>query len=148
MMKYVVCGNSVEDVQNGVEALKMAVASGATCGVGGSTMAEVEQGLEAMREMGANVVPSQMGGVCLRSPSGHCPYCEDEDEDEEADYCEGYMALSEDGEELSGLCDSPEEAMAEAIETGCKLGEIGIYEVNLYDDDTVEVTATIHHPNK
>jgi hypothetical protein len=148
MMKYVVCGSSVEDVEAGVEALKMAVASGATCGVGGSTMAEVEQGMAQLRQMGVNIDPSQMGRDCLRSPNGCCPYCKDEDEDEEIGFCDGYMALSEIGEELSGLCDTPGEAMVDAIGEGYDLGEIGIYAVRVYDDDTVETTATIHRPIK
>ena len=172
MMKYVVCGTSVEDVEAGVKAMKMAIANGATCGVGGSTMAEVEQSLDAMNQMIGGVAPSQMGRDCLRSPNGYCPYCKDEatvgdnvtihdlilgkadvficeneDEDEEdIGFCDGYMALSEIGEELSGLCDSPEEAMADAISEGYDLDEIGIYAVRVYDDEGVEVTATIHRP--
>ena len=58
MMKYVVCGTSVEDVEAGVQAMKMAIASGATCGVGGSTMAEVEKNLGAMKQMVGGVAPT------------------------------------------------------------------------------------------
>lgn len=42
----VVCGNSIEDLENGVEALKNALAGGACCGIGGSSIEEIEQGLK------------------------------------------------------------------------------------------------------
>ena len=149
MMKYVVCGSSVEDVEAGVEAMKMAIASGARCGVGGSTMAEVEKNLDAMKQMvGGNAVPSHLSCDCGNCPSPCSGCCECEDEDDYPDYEEGYMALTNDGEELSDLCDSPEEAMAEAISNGYDLDEIGIYEVRVYDDDSIEVIDTIHRPIK
>lgn len=185
MMKYVVCGTSVEDVEAGVKAMKMAIASGATCGVGGSTMAEVEKSLDAMKQMmgGATApTPKVCSCSCPRSVSGRealkaienaksCKatagsnvtihdlilgngnvfICEDEDEDEEdIGFCDGYMGFSVDGEELSDLCDTPEEAMAEtiggAIDRGYSLGDIGIYAVRVYDNGTVETVATIHRP--
>ena len=153
MMKYVVCGSSVEDVEAGVQAMKLAIASGARCGVGGSTMAEVEKNLDAMKQMvGGNAVPSHPSYDCGNCPSPCSGCCECEDEDEDIGYEEGYMALTNDGEELSDLCDSPEEAMAEGIgkviEEGRSLGDIGIYEVRVYDDECVEVIDTIHRPIK
>lgn len=45
----VVCGNSIEDLENGVEALKNALAGGACCGIGGSSIEEIEQGLKIAR---------------------------------------------------------------------------------------------------
>ena len=42
----VVCGNSIEDLENGVEALKNALAGGAYCGIGGASIEEIEQGLK------------------------------------------------------------------------------------------------------
>ena len=82
MMKYVVCGTSVEDVEAGVKAMKMAIANGATCGVGGSTMAEVEKGLDAMKQMVEGNTPTE--DVCSHCP---CPYCDYKDEDEDtSDY--------------------------------------------------------------
>jgi hypothetical protein len=146
MMKYVVCGNSVEDVQNGVEALKMAVASGATCGVGGSTMAEVEQGLEAMKQMIGDVAPTPK--ACLHpSCDCPCPCCDCEDEDEEIDYQEGYMALAAGGEELSSLHNNPEDAMVDAIEEGYDLDEIYICKVEAYEGGIV-VIDILYGPNK
>ena len=154
MMKYVVCGTSVEDVEAGVKAMEMAIESGATCGVGGSTMEEVEKNLDAMKQMVEGNAPNMQG--CPHCP---CPYCDYEDEDEdtsdyededenEADYCEGYMALTEDYDEISGLWDSPEDAMSDALNEGYDLDEIGIYRVRVYEDDSVEVMDTIHRPIK
>ena len=79
--------------------------------------------------------------------SKRCPFCKNEGR-EEIGFLDGYMALDGNLKDLSILCDSPGEAMVEAISAGYNLGEIGIYEVNLYDDDTVEVTGTIHLPPK
>ena len=145
MMKYVVCGTSVEDVEAGVKAMKMAIESGATCGVGGSTMEEVEKNLNAMKQMVEDNIPTTDG--CPHCP---CPYCDYEDEDEdtsgyedededEADYCEGYMAMTEDHDEISDIWDSPEDAMLDALNEGYNLDEIGIYKVRVYDDNSVEV---------
>lgn len=155
MMKYVVCGTSVEDVEAGVQAMKMAIASGATCGVGGSSMAEVEQALGEMRKMGGNIAPSQMGGECLRSPNGHCPYCECEAiaggdavlyEDDYPDYEEGYMAYRN-GDHISyDLYDTAEDAMAYALSEGWGLDEIEISYVRAYDDGEAEVLEDVY-PN-
>ena len=143
MMKYVVCGNSVEDVQNGVEAMKLAIASGASCGVGGSTMEEVEKNLEAMKQMVGGIAPPSCSCPCF------CSCCENEDEaEDEEDYEEGYMALAGDGGELSSLHNNPEDAMVDAIEDGYDLEEIGIYKVQVYEDGCVVVIDTIYHPNK
>ena len=144
MMKYVVCGNSVEDVEAGVQAMKVAIASGASCGVGGSSVAEVEKNLEAMKQMVGGIAPTPKN--CLHpSCDCPCPYCECEDED---DYEEGYMALDEDGEELSELHNNPEDAMVDALEEGYRLEEIGIYKVQVYEDGGIGVTDIIHRPNK
>lgn len=224
MMKYVVCGTSVEDVEAGVKAMKMAIASGATCGVGGNTMAEVEKNLDAMKQMVTAPTPEACSCSCSRSVSGRevrkmieeakpkigyrwaiatpdgwhephektfatidevkadvatfgypmecvsidkvsddggaisviqcvkhaCSVCtedEYEDEDEEdADYCEGYMAMTEHGREISDLCECPEEAMVDAINEGYDLDGIYIHEVRVYDDDAVEVIDTVYRP--
>ena len=154
MIKYVVCGTSVEDVEAGVKAMKMAIESGATCGVGGSTVEEVEKNLDAMKQM-------VEGNTHTTEDCSHCPCpyydCEDEDEDtsdyededkDEADYCEGYMAMSDDYGEMSCCWDSPEDAMSDALNEGYDLDEIGIYKVRVYEDESVEVVDTIHHPIK
>ena len=40
-----VCGNSVEELEQSVAAMKMAMATGATMGCGGATLADVEKGV-------------------------------------------------------------------------------------------------------
>lgn len=45
---FVICGNSIEELERELEAMKMVVASGKTCGIGGSSIEEVEQAMEMM----------------------------------------------------------------------------------------------------
>lgn len=52
MMKkgmFVICGNSIEELERDLEAMKMAVAFGKTCGIGGGSIEEVEQAMEMVR---------------------------------------------------------------------------------------------------
>lgn len=52
MMKkgmFVICGNSIEELERDLETMKMAVAFGKTCGIGGSSIEEVELGMEMVR---------------------------------------------------------------------------------------------------
>ena len=148
MMKYVVCGTSVEDVEAGIKAMKMAIANGATCGVGGSTMAEAEKGLEAMKQMVKGNVPTAPktcpcpcsvvadGDVWLRSS-------EDEDEDEEIEVEEsGYVAKARGYE--SDLYETPEEAMGEAFSEGYSLREIEIFKADLYEDGELVLDVQVY----
>lgn len=53
MMKkgmFVICGNSIEELERDLEAMKMVVASGKICGIGGSSIEEVEQAMEMMED--------------------------------------------------------------------------------------------------
>ena len=65
MGMMMVCGNSIEELENDLAMLKMAVATGATMGCGGSTLADVEKGV------------AMMGGVLPHNyPSDHLDrYC-------------------------------------------------------------------------
>lgn len=45
---FVICGDSIEELERDLEAMKMVVASGKTCGIGGSSIEEVEQAMEMM----------------------------------------------------------------------------------------------------
>lgn len=47
----VICGNSVEELEEGLDALKQTLRAGATCGVGGSSLEEVEKGMALMKKM-------------------------------------------------------------------------------------------------
>ena len=73
MMKngmMMVCGNSIEDIKNGVMAMEMAMRSGAVMGVGGGSLADIKNGMAMMEQM-------MGGGSC----SCGCPCCDDEGED-------------------------------------------------------------------
>lgn len=151
MMKYVVCGTSVEDVEAGVKAMKMAIANGATCGVGGDTMAEVEKGIDAMKQMVRGNIPTIKD--CLH-PSCDCPCpccdcededdpewdcdCEDEDEEADPDYEDGYRAYVK---MANGLYEpneksysSQNEALISLLESGYPLETIQIEWCRCYDD--------------
>lgn len=142
MMKYVVCGTSVEDVEAGVKAMKMAIANGATCGVGGDTMAEVEKGLDTMKQMVGGNVPTIKD--CLH-PSCDCPCsywdCEDEDEDT-PDYEDGYRAYVKmaDGwyEPNEESYFSQNEALIALLEDDYPLETIQIELCRCYDDGLIE----------
>lgn len=47
----VICGNSVRELEEGLDALKQTLRAGATCGVGGSSLEDVEKGLTLMKKM-------------------------------------------------------------------------------------------------
>lgn len=52
MMKkgmFVICGDSIEELERDLEAMKMVVASGKMCGIGGSSIEEVEQAMKMVR---------------------------------------------------------------------------------------------------
>ena len=73
MMKngmMMVCGNSIEGIKNGVEAMEMAMRSGAVMGVGGGSLADIKHGMAMMEQM-------MGGGSC----SCGCPCCDDEGDD-------------------------------------------------------------------
>lgn len=54
----VIAGNSIEELEQGLNAMKAAIATGATVGVGGSSITDVTKGLEALKEtVGANATP-------------------------------------------------------------------------------------------
>lgn len=85
MMNYnnnniVLCGSSLEDLENGMIALRSALASGAVMGVGGSSLEEVERGLDGLREMVGAPHDCPCNYDCAT-----CDYCECEDEDEDED---------------------------------------------------------------
>lgn len=66
----VVCGNSMEDLRNGVEAMEQALRSGAVMGVGGSSLADIKSGMAMME--------NAMGGC---SCNCGCSCCEDEEDE-------------------------------------------------------------------
>ena len=81
MNKYgmmMVCGNSIEELENDLAMLKMAVATGATMGCGGSTLADVEKGVAMMGGVLPTAEPTCCGCNCT-CKAEPC-YVEDEDE--------------------------------------------------------------------
>ena len=101
----IICGNSIEEIEQNLEMVKMAVASGAPCGVGGATMADVEKALRMMGHMGLpsaisnpNYAPDPAPWFCpdCGEMSGYdaetdsCENCGRGYEDDEVDPLEGY----------------------------------------------------------
>ena len=119
MMNYnnnniVLCGNSIEDLENGLVALKSALATGAVMGVGGSSVAEVEAGLDGLRQMvGADSCECPYNYDCAT-----CDYCEREDDEDydpwadELDEIEDDDYEDEDEDEDEG---DPDEELPEAV---------------------------------
>ena len=87
-MKYgmmYVCGNSVEELEQSLQAMKMAMATGATMGCGGSSIAEVERGVAMM----GGHVPCGCDCNCEVEDEDVCPWCgATYDEGWCGDYCE------------------------------------------------------------
>ena len=91
----IICGNSIEEIEQNLHMAKMAVASGAPCGVGGATMADVEEALRMMGHMGLqtaisnpNYTPAPWTCPDCGAPLnriGECTECEYPYEDEEVD---------------------------------------------------------------
>lgn len=85
MMNYnnnniVLCGSSIEDLENGLIALRSALATGAVMGVGGSSIEEVEAGLDGLRQMIGEDCECPYNYDCAT-----CDYCECEDEEDDYD---------------------------------------------------------------
>ena len=88
----IICGNSIEEIEQNLHMAKMAVASGAPCGVGGATMADVEEALRMMGHMGLqsaisnpNYTPAPWTCPDCGAPLnriGECTECEYPYEDE------------------------------------------------------------------
>ena len=104
MGMMMVCGNSVEELENELAMLKMAVATGATMGCGGATLADVEKGVAMM----GGVLPTATEPTCC----GCSCSCEVEDEDEVPTIYE-ILAMVENGEITA---DEADELMREYYE--------------------------------
>lgn len=68
----IVCGNSVEEIKQNLHMVEMAIASGAPCGVGGATMADVEKAMQMMEHMG---LPSAISNPNYAPAPWICPDC-------------------------------------------------------------------------
>ena len=104
MKKYVVAGNSLEDVKNGVKALEDAIRRGYTFGVGASTLAELDEAHEARAKfLGTAHTPCETDPLEALEDLDMEAMAEELAEvltDEVADVCEPLV-------ELSDRCDTP-----------------------------------------
>lgn len=92
MKKYgmmMVCGNSVEELEQNLQAMKMAMATGAMMGCGGSSIEDVETGI------------AMLGGSTSVSPCD-CPCCSYVDENTEPPTIGEILDMVETGELTAG----------------------------------------------
>lgn len=101
----IICGRTIAEVERDLEMAKAAIATGAPMGIGGATMADVEQALRGLRQaVGCEISNPNYVGVppiedeeietcpvcdCELDEDGYCDNCgypdEEEDEDEDED---------------------------------------------------------------
>lgn len=101
----IICGRTIAEVERDLEMAKAAIATGAPMGIGGATMADVEQALRGLRSaVGCEISnPNYVGVPPIEDEEIEtCPVCDGElDEDGYCDNC-GYPDEDEDeDEELS-----------------------------------------------
>jgi hypothetical protein len=89
--KMVIVGNTIEELEQDLEMLKVTLKSGKMCAVGGSSVAEVENGLAMMKQM-MGATPSKCNCDC----GGVCEECEcEEPEDLDEDFWDDEEDLEE-----------------------------------------------------
>ena len=117
--KIVIAGNSIEELERELATVKALMAMGKTYGVGGNSVAEVEEGLK------------MVGGTphhCCDGNCCNCGCCEDEDlYDEEDEYYEAeydeYDEDEEDEVDLDELADDLRDIAYNLKDVLEKLGE-------------------------
>ncbi len=81
----IICGKNIREIEQNLEMVKMAMASGMPCGVGGGTMADVEKALRMMEHMG---LPTAISNPNYTPAPWTCPDCGDmSGYDAETDSC-------------------------------------------------------------
>ena len=99
----IICGKTIAEVERDLEMAKRAIATGAPMGIGGATIADVEQAMRGLRSaMGESNPPIDNPNYtapcglmsCDHCNSDNCPY-DDEDEVEYCPVCD--CELDEDG---------------------------------------------------
>ena len=98
----IICGNSIEEIEQNLHMAKMAVASGMPCGIGGATMADVEKALRMAEHMG---LPTAISNPNYNPEAHlwHCPDCgEMADYDPDTDTCD-YCGRGLEEEEVDPL---------------------------------------------
>ena len=101
MGMMMVCGNSIEELENDLAMLKMAVASGAMMGCGGATLADVEKGVAML---GGNLPTATEPTCCGCNCTCKAEPCWVKDEDEPPTIYE-ILEMLENGEITAGEAD-------------------------------------------
>ena len=110
----IICGRTIAEVEHDLEMAKAAIATGAPIGVGGATLADVEQAMRGLYTAMGEHSPTEHkcdcvcgGGICYGCGCAEeeeveiCPVCDCElDEDGYCDNC-GYPDEEEDEDEVS-----------------------------------------------
>lgn len=108
----IICGRTIAEVEHDLEMAKAAIATGAPIGVGGATLADVEQAMRGLRSAMGEHSPTEhkcdcacAGGTCYgcgcadEEEVEYCPICGCElDEDGICDNC-GYPCEEEEEDE-------------------------------------------------
>lgn len=105
----VITGNSIQELEADLQAMKAAMATGAQSAVGGTSVADVEKGLKALKTLVDEDISSKATEhSCTCCCESGCGCCEDEDEDE------NYSCESADDED----CEDEDEIYEEGYEAG------------------------------
>lgn len=102
----IICGKTIAEVERDLELAKAAIATGAPMGVGGATMADVEQAMRGLRQtIGADNAPisnpNYVGVPPIEDEHEEievCPMCENDMSGGICEHC-GYSYLNGAGEE-------------------------------------------------
>ena len=121
----IICGRTIAEVERDLEMAKAAIATGAPMGIGGATMADVEQALHGLRvAVGEDNAP--IDNPNYTAPCGCCCDCDcNPMYDEECDNCEYYEDEDECYEDEDEETDPVIEALLHlADRLGIDLGHI------------------------
>ena len=115
--KIVIAGNSIEELERELATVKSLIAMGKTYGVGGNSIAEVENGLKMVDDISSH--SCNCNGHC------NCHHCEDDyeylcDEEEEDEYDE----WEEEEDDLDEITDDLKDVGKALKDVLKKLGEI------------------------
>ena len=118
----IICGRTIAEVEHDLEMAKAAIATGSPIGVGGATMADVEQALRGLHTaMGESNPPisnpnydpcndcphwkpnneCEVGYECDEEIEDRCPICDATYPDWDGEYCEHCGYEEEEDEELT-----------------------------------------------
>jgi hypothetical protein len=107
----IICGKTIAEVERDLEMAKRAIATGAPMGIGGATIADVEQAMRGLRSaMGESNPP--IDNPNYTAPCGRCCDCDcDPAYDDECEDCECGCAEDEEDDPCEDEC---EDGLSEA----------------------------------